>query len=317
MGLHNGSKRGQESAHLIKFLSKFDVVKRCASGRDLFPAFDGGSSCAKLFASLASLTIAICMLAGCGSTKSYTATDQLLMSDAVDATISKLDFSPLAGKRVYLDATYLKTQKSTLLIDSDYVISSLRQQLVGAGVQLVESRDECDLVAEARMGALGLDGHNVTYGIPANSGLASASAALTSVPVLPIIPEISFARHEAKTGAAKLAVFAYDRITREPYWQSGIAKSSSNARDTWVLGVGPWQRGTIYDRTRFAGGALNGTDLLDSDDKSIRESAAYDAYRRSRLYDPSRTNRPNPMATVSQVITAGGETKAGDETKDK
>ena len=55
------------------------------------------------------------------------------------------------------------------------------------------------------------------------------------------------------SAAAKVAVFAYDRETREPLWQSGIAQAGSSARDTWILGVGPLQYGNIYNGTRFAG----------------------------------------------------------------
>lgn len=254
------------------------------------------------------LGVALLLFAsGCGATKSYTATDQLLMSDAVDATVAKLDFSPLTGRRVYLDATYLKTQKSSLLIDSDYVISSLRQQMVGSGVLLVETREESDLVAEARIGALGLDGHNVTYGLPASSALASASSVFTNTPILPAIPEISFARHEAKSGAAKLAVFAYERESRQPVWQSGIAKSSSSARDTWVLGAGPWQRGTIYERTRFAGRELAGVDLHADDDpmsdENIRKSAAFAAYHHQRTFERlnQKASEPEDKEPVVQA----------------
>ncbi len=224
------------------------------------------------------------ILCGCGATKSYTATEQLLLSDAVDATIAKLDFSPLRQQKVYLDVTYLKTVRSPLLIDSDYVISSVRQQMLADDVLLVESREEADLIAEARLGALGLDGHSVTYGLPASNAIATATAAIASAPVLPSLPELSVARHESKLGAAKIAVFAYDRITRQPIWQSGIARSSSNAKDTWVLGVGPFQRGTIYKRTRFAGDQLAGSELLQKDGKDIRESQQYHDYRNSRVF---------------------------------
>ncbi|MEO8271771.1 MAG: DUF6655 family protein [Aureliella sp.] len=252
-------------------------------------------------------------LGGCGATKSYTATDQLLMSDAVDATVAKVDFGPLSGKKVYLDSTYIKTQKGPLLIDSDYVISSIRQQMVGAGVQIVENRDEAELIAEARLGALGLDGHNVIYGIPASNGFAAGSA-IAGAPVIPAIPEIAFARHEAKSGAAKVAVFAYDRVSREPYWQSGLAKSSSSSHDTWVLGIGPWQQGTIYNRTRFAGSVVNGGKALDAEDRSIRTSAAFHAYGRSRLY---HNNQPVPVETrlaeAPGVTTAAAEKPAADK----
>ncbi len=84
--------------------------------------------------------IALCcclaaLLAGCGTTRSFTATDQLLMSDAVDATVSKIDFSPLSGKKVFLDTSYMKMLKApNNLLDSDYVISSIRQGMIAEDV---------------------------------------------------------------------------------------------------------------------------------------------------------------------------------------
>ncbi|MFN9914335.1 MAG: DUF6655 family protein, partial [Pirellulaceae bacterium] len=68
--------------------------------------------------------------AGCGTTKSYTATEQLLMSDAVDSTISKIDFRPLTGQKLYLDSTYIATSgkptpgvpmQQSSLVNADYV----------------------------------------------------------------------------------------------------------------------------------------------------------------------------------------------------
>lgn len=198
---------------------------------------------------------------GCGTTKSVTATEQLLMSDAVDSTISKIDFRPLNGYKIYLDTTYVAPAGKPIpgvampvnLVTSDYIISALRQQLTAAGCMLVDSRDTADIICEARCGALGTDGHNVIYGLPANNVLNSASVFVASAQNLPTIPELSLARREVKSAAAKVAVFAYDRETREPLWQSGIAQAGSNARDTWVMGVGPIQYGTIYRGTRFAG----------------------------------------------------------------
>ncbi len=63
-------------------------------------------------------------------------------------------------------------------------------------------------------------------------------------------------KRELKSGAAKVAVFAYDRQTHKAVWQSGIEQAGSNSRDTWVLGIGPFQHGTIYGATRFAGKRL-------------------------------------------------------------
>ncbi|QDV26692.1 DUF6655 family protein [Aureliella helgolandensis] len=242
---------------------------------------------------------------GCGATKSYTATEQLLLSDAVDAAVSKIDFQPLSGQKVYLDTTYVKTQKSALLVDSDYVISSLRQQMVSAGVYLVEGREEATLIAEARMGALGLDGHSVTYGLPASNTLSAASSVLGGSAAIPALPEMSLARNERTAGAAKIAVFAYERETREPYWQSGVARSSSNAKDTWVLGVGPFQRGTIYKRTRFAGDLMTG-ETAAQDAVDVRKSASFAEYMSSHTFEkppePGEITHPDSDAVVNASV---------------
>lgn len=207
------------------------------------------------------ITSMLVCLPGCGTTKSVTATEQLLMSDAVDTTISKIDFRPLAGYKVFLDTTYVVSAGKAIpgvpvpfnLVNSDYVISGLRQQLTAAGCMLVDTKDNAEIICEARCGALGTDGNNVTYGLPASNLLSSASSMIASAPPIPTIPEISIAKREMKSAAAKIAVFAYDRETREPLWQSGVAQAGSNARDTWFLGMGPLQYGTIYNGTRFAG----------------------------------------------------------------
>ncbi len=201
---------------------------------------------------------------GCGATKSFTATEQLLMSDAVDSTISKMDFRPLSGRKVFLDTTYVTAAGKVIpgvpmpanLVTSDYIISGLRQQLTAAGCMIVDSKETAEIICEARCGALGTDGHSVTYGLPANNFLATATSVIPGSPMLPTIPEISVAKREMKSAAAKVAVFAYDRETREPVWQSGIAQAGSSARDTWILGIGPLQYGTIYSGTRFAGKRL-------------------------------------------------------------
>ncbi len=192
-------------------------------------------------------------LVGCGQTRTRMATDQLLMSDAVDRTVSQIDFSPLSGQKVYFDKAHILTVKGVLFVNSAYVISSLRQQMLAAGCLLQEDQASADYVVEGRVGALGTDGHEVTYGIPASTGLSTAASLLPSAPPIPMIPEISIARKNDYRGAAKIALFAYHRETRKPVWQSGVTVSSSDAKEAWVFGAGPIQYGTIYDGTRFAG----------------------------------------------------------------
>lgn len=194
--------------------------------------------------------------AGCGTTTKRVATEQLLMSEAVDQAVAKLDFQHIANHKVYLDTSYVRPVKSPGFVSSLYVISSIRQQLAAAGCRIQDSRDDADIIVEPRIGTLGADGHEVTYGIPKTGGITAAASALAGNPVT-ALPEISFAQTSAQSGVAKIYVFAYERQSKKPLWQSGVAKAESNSSSTWVLGAGPIQRGSIYEQTRFAGRRLN------------------------------------------------------------
>jgi hypothetical protein len=190
---------------------------------------------------------------GCGTTKSRLATEQLLMSDAVDQAVAAIDFRSLSGKKVYFDHRYLINVKSAGFVNSEYVISSLRQQMVAADVRLQEKPDDAEIVVEARVGTLGTDGNEIVYGIPANRGLSEAATLIPNAPHLPAIPELSLARKESQVGAFKVAAFAYERRSGEPVWQSGIARAKTSSQDIWLFGAGPFQQGTIHGKTTFAG----------------------------------------------------------------
>lgn len=199
-----------------------------------------------LFAPIAMLTT------GCGTTTHRLATEQLLMSDAVDHAIAKIDFSHLEGSKVYLDTIYLQSVKGNNLVNSEYVISSLRQQLTAARCYVQDNRDDATIIVEPRVGTLGIDGHEVVYGIPQSGAVNSAASVLAKTPFV-TVPEISVGKNHQQAGIAKVIVFAYDRETHAPIWQSGIAKAESTAKDTWVLGAGPFQKGSVYNGVRFAG----------------------------------------------------------------
>ena len=246
---------------------------------------------------------------GCGTTKSFTATEQLLMSDAVDSTLNKLDFQALSGYKVFLDTQYVVGAGKVIpgvampvnLVNSDYVISGLRQQLTAAGCMLVDTKDQADIICEARCGALGTDGHSMIYGLPANNFLSSASSVIPGTPALPTIPEISVAKRDMKSAAAKVSVFAYDRETREPLWQSGIAQAGSSARDTWILGIGPIQYGTIYNGTRFAGKRFRRFGASIDDTQIMPQMNGID-HRRNYLFANKIFNKTIPEEAYARTV---------------
>jgi hypothetical protein len=206
---------------------------------------------------------ACCALAGCGATKTRVATEQLLISDAVDRAVAHIDFRGLSGQKVFLDTKYIEHIRtpgqgpgSVSMVNADYIISSMHQQMLAAGVLLQAKADDADYIVELRCGAIASDGHEVVYGVPANNALSSASSFVPGAPPMPTIPEIALAKRNDNFGAAKIGVFAYHRVTKEPVWRAGIAQARSTSKDVWLFGAGPFQRGTIYDAPRFAGSKL-------------------------------------------------------------
>ncbi|RIK80926.1 MAG: hypothetical protein DCC67_08790 [Planctomycetota bacterium] len=234
---------------------------------------------------------------GCGTTRTSntarTATEQLLISDAVDRTVQQLDFKPLEGQTVFFDEKPLAE-----VVDKNYLVSSIRQHLLASGCVLKDARDQADYVVEPRVGAMGTDSHDLLFGIPALQ--------VPQVPLAPAmpsaIPEIPFAKRRDQRGIAKLAVFAYRRDTGERVWQSGMAMSESIAKDIWLFGAGPFQRGTIYDGTRFLGNGIK-----DQQDHSS------DAARVARLTDEAVFSGKKAAAAAPDdgaVIQASAEAPA-------
>ena len=86
----------------------------------------------------ASLLLTALCLAGCGINKSRLATEQLVVSEAVDKAVATIDFSTLSGKRVYFDTQYLDGINMGPNGNVKYVISSLSQKMMAYDLRLQE-----------------------------------------------------------------------------------------------------------------------------------------------------------------------------------
>jgi len=238
------------------------------------------------------------LLSGCGTTNIRSASEQLLMSDAVDRSVSQIDFRSLAGKKVFLDTKYLKPIKGVGVgfVNVDYIISSLRQQMIASQCLLQDTAGDAEYIAEVRVGALGSDGHEVTYGIPASNLLSSAASLMPNMPTVPAIPEIALAKKNDHQAAMKIAVFAYHRETKQPLWQSGVMQARSTAKDTWILGAGPFQSGTIYKGTQFAGSKLNLSPIESDEDEQLQNTNPVASHNREIFFGEPKV--PEKAKTV-------------------
>ena len=201
-------------------------------------------------ASIKCFLVSICVLCmfGCGTTKwsdtHRTGTEQLLISNAIDRVVHKVDFSPMREKKCFLD-----TSAISQTTDREYLATTIRQHLMASGAILAVSKEEAEYIVEVRSGAVGTDRDDLLIGIPAMTLPAIPSSQYSAT----VIPEIPFIKQTKQRGVAKIALFAYNKETGNPVWISGNTQGESSARNLWFVGAGPLTRGTIYHETTFAG----------------------------------------------------------------
>ncbi|MBL6707136.1 MAG: hypothetical protein ISQ06_13575, partial [Planctomycetaceae bacterium] len=144
---------------------------------------------------VACLTLQLC--AGCATTKTSntarTATEQLLLSNAIDQSLNKVDFSAMHGRNVFIDPAYLDG------VDKQYVLASLRHHLLYNGVHLAAAADKADMILEPRSGGIGTDTTESYYGIP---GISLPGGMFT-------MPEIKLVTRTNQNATAKIGLAAY------------------------------------------------------------------------------------------------------------
>jgi hypothetical protein len=258
--------------------------------------------------------VAVLAVAGCGLNKSRLATEQLVVSDAVDRAVAEIDFSPLSGRKVFLDTKYLDSVKLTPIGNVEYVISSLRQQMVAYDLRLMEKAEQAEFIVEARLGVMANDGHEVTYGIPGSAAMTTASVFLTAPVAAPAMPELSLGRRNHQQGTAKIGVFAYDRETREPVWQSGLAKGASRARDLWMFGLGPFESRSPLRQT-----ARSKREGKPEIGVSNHASDPFDSFSGSVVFERAISRPRNDMDTEADgsLVTSGNQSAAEKPAADK
>ena len=188
-----------------------------------------------------------CLTVGCTSTKSSntvrTGTEQMLISNAIDQSLARVDFTPFQGRKIFVEEKYVEC------VDKNYVLSSLRHHLWRQGAEVMTKVEDADIVIEPRVGAVGTDSSDAFIGTPS----LSVPGGLLS------IPEIKLITRTSQTGTAKLGLVAYDAKTRETLGDGGTALARSSDHNWYVLGVGPWQQGSVRKEVDATGNSEWGT----------------------------------------------------------
>jgi hypothetical protein len=92
------------------------------------------------------LTLWIVAVTGCASTvtsnTARTAKEQILLSEAIDQSLAKVDFSPMNRQKVYVEEKYLEC------VDKTYVVGSVRHRIMRAGGTIAGKAEDATVVME-------------------------------------------------------------------------------------------------------------------------------------------------------------------------
>lgn len=178
--------------------------------------------------------LALALSMGCTtaqtSNTARTSTELMLLSNAVDQSLDKMDFNSFRGYAVHLSDKYVDC------VDKNYVVAATRHRILNAGARLVDKPEDADVVLELRAGAVGTASASSYLGVPE-----------IVLPGMVTLPEVRLVERKAQQGIAKLGLVAYDPKTNQIIGAGGTSLARSDDSNWYVVGIGPWQNGSVRD----------------------------------------------------------------------
>ncbi|HEY4259115.1 MAG TPA: DUF6655 family protein [Schlesneria sp.] len=161
------------------------------------------------------------------SNTARTAREQLLISNAVDQALAKVDFAAFQGQTVLVEEKYLDCS------DKGYVVGSIRHRLMMNGAFIAAKPEEASVVMELRSGGVGTDDADSYIGMPQ-----------IVLPGMLTLPEVKLVTRTRQSALAKIGMVAYDAKSHQLLGAGGVSSSQSDDNNLFVMGVGPFQSGS-------------------------------------------------------------------------
>ena len=187
------------------------------------------------------LVIVPLLVAGCTTARqsfpAQTATEQLLISTAVDRAAAKMVARFPPNNRVFVDSQYLDGT------DAKYAISAIRDQLAKDGAHLTDDRKSANVVVEVRSGAASIDQKSTLVGIPSfNVPVPFGGTGFK-------FPQIAFYDKNSEIGTSKLAMTGYDRKDGAYMFTIGPDYGYADQTQWTMLVFLSWTTNNIYQGT--------------------------------------------------------------------
>jgi len=183
-------------------------------------------------ATILALLLATIALSACTtireSNPQRTATEELLISTAVDRAIAQVNLKIPAGTKVFVNADQLDGS------DGKYAAGEMKDRLLRNGAHLVDDKGKADAVVEIRSGALSVDDKQTLVGIDTfDAPIPLAGTAK--------IPQIALYRDKERQGAAKIAAFGYSTADGKLIDASGPQFGYSHTDEQVLLFFFSWR----------------------------------------------------------------------------
>lgn len=184
---------------------------------------------------VAAATILAALVLGCASSRETsplrTATEQILLSRAVDRAVERLTISLPPGTSVYLDPSRFEAY------DRGYAVSAIRDRFLASGARMVDTRDAAEVVVEIRSGALSTDENEALVGIPSFALPIPLAGDLET-------PELALLKQNSRRGIAKIGFTAHWTSNGTLADRSEPVIGISGYDDWKFLGLG-WHEGDV------------------------------------------------------------------------
>lgn len=138
--------------------------------------------------------------AGCSSSRKtqpeHSATEQLLVTNAVDKAVRQLRLPLPDGEKVYLRTDGIEGEYAA------YAKAAIREEVVKQGAHLTAERADAGTIIDVRSGALSIDEHETLVGMQSFEVPIPLAGNIET-------PEIALYKRAERRGVAKVAATAY------------------------------------------------------------------------------------------------------------
>ena len=153
-------------------------------------------------ATVLAMILAACALGACTTIRETapqrTATEQLLISTAVDRAIAQMTLKIPPGTKVFVNGDQLQGSD-----DGKYAVGEMKDRLLREGANLVDDKGKADAIVEIRAGALSIDDKQTLVGIDSfDAPVPFAGQAFK-------FPQVALYNDKVRQGVAKIAAFGY------------------------------------------------------------------------------------------------------------